>query len=143
MVASEAKRSAALSLSAGRTDPGHAAAGVNALTGGSVKATMKKLLGGIALVAPLALSVASPLRMTAQDLAAGKERIRSMIRKELGGPSRLPSMAVAVVHGDAIVWEENNPPQLATVRPPAVMSVLFKNARRVRCSFPNMSILCV
>ena len=52
-------------------------------------------------------SVALPLRMRAQDVAAGKERIRSMIMSELGAPpARLPSMAVAVVRGDAIVWEE-------------------------------------
>jgi CubicO group peptidase (beta-lactamase class C family) len=52
-------------------------------------------------------SVALPLRMRAQDVAAGQARIRSMIMSELGKPpSRLPSMAVAVVRGDAIVWEE-------------------------------------
>ena len=45
--------------------------------------------------------------MRAQDLAGGKERIRSMITSQLGAAlARLPSMAVAVVHGDAIVWEE-------------------------------------
>ena len=65
---------------------------------------MQKL--GIALLALLLGAVASPLRMGAQDLAGGKERIRSMIRNELEGPTRLSSMAVAVVHRDAIVWEE-------------------------------------
>ena len=52
------------------------------------------------------LGVATSLRIHAQDVAGGKERIRSMIRKELDGPARLPSMAVSVVHRDAIVWEE-------------------------------------
>ena len=61
---------------------------------------------GIALLAVLLGAVASSLRIGAQDLAGGKERIRSTIRKELEGPTRLSSVAVAVVHGDAIVWEE-------------------------------------
>ena len=42
----------------------------------------------------------------AQDLAGGKERIRALIMSELGGATKRPSMAVAVVHGDAIVWED-------------------------------------
>jgi CubicO group peptidase (beta-lactamase class C family) len=50
--------------------------------------------------------VSSPLRMRAQEPADGKERLRSLIRNQLGGPTQLPSIAVAVVHGDAIVWEE-------------------------------------
>ena len=58
-------------------------------------------------VAAFMLGVASPLVLGAQDRAAGKERIRSMITSELAKPpARLPSMAIAVVHGDAIVWEE-------------------------------------
>ena len=51
-------------------------------------------------------ALTTPRHMRAQDLAGGKERIRAMIMSTLGGASRLPSMAVAVVHGDAIVWEE-------------------------------------
>ena len=51
-------------------------------------------------------TVASP-RMSAQDLAAGKERIRAIINGALGKPPNLlPSAALAVVHGDEIVWEE-------------------------------------
>ena len=65
-----------------------------------------QLKTSLLLAVALLGSVTSPLRMRAQDLDAGKERIRSMIRKELGGATQLPSMAVAVVHRDAIVWEE-------------------------------------
>ena len=61
---------------------------------------------GFVVLAVLLGALATPRHMRAQDLADGKERIRSMIRKELGGPTRLPSMAVAVVYRDAIVWEE-------------------------------------
>jgi CubicO group peptidase (beta-lactamase class C family) len=64
-----------------------------------------QLKTGLVLAVALLGGVTS-LRMQAQDLAGGKERIRSMIKKELEGPTRLPSMAVAVVHRDAIVWEE-------------------------------------
>jgi len=60
----------------------------------------------VLVVAVALLACVTSLRMQAQDLAGGKERIRSMIRKELEGPTRLPSVAVAVVHRDAIVWEE-------------------------------------
>jgi CubicO group peptidase (beta-lactamase class C family) len=60
----------------------------------------------VLVLAVALLGGTTSLRMHAQDLAGGKERIRSMIRKELEGPARLPSMAVAVVHRDAIVWEE-------------------------------------
>jgi CubicO group peptidase (beta-lactamase class C family) len=62
---------------------------------------------GVVLALLLVGGVASPLPMYAQDVADGKERIRSMIKSWLGmAPAHLPSMAVAVVHGDAIVWEE-------------------------------------
>jgi CubicO group peptidase (beta-lactamase class C family) len=50
---------------------------------------------------------AAPTIVRGQDLAAGKERIRSWITGQLGAPPALmPSMAIAVVHGDVIVWEE-------------------------------------
>src|SRR5690242_40243 len=54
------------------------------------------LLGGLA----------SPLGLGAQDRAANKERIRSFITSEVGKPPALPSMAIAVVKDDVIVWEE-------------------------------------
>lgn len=44
--------------------------------------------------------------LRAQDLEASRERLRAMVREQLGGPTQLPSMVVAVVHHDAIVWEE-------------------------------------
>jgi len=64
---------------------------------------MKKLgIVGLALL----LGALTSRQMHAQDLDGGKERIRSLIVSELGGATGLPSMAVAVVRGDAIVWEE-------------------------------------
>jgi CubicO group peptidase (beta-lactamase class C family) len=62
----------------------------------------------IVVLAVLVCALATPRQMRAQDdLAGGKERIRSIIRNALGKPpSLLPSAALAVVHGDEIVWEE-------------------------------------
>jgi CubicO group peptidase (beta-lactamase class C family) len=55
------------------------------------------VLGGLAL-AP---------RVGAQDIEGGKERIRSHITNLLRAPTPgVPSLVVAVVHRDAIVWEE-------------------------------------
>src|SRR5580765_3683565 len=69
---------------------------------------LKAMQKSAVVVACLLLSGAvSPRTMRAQDVEAGKEQIRSMIRSQLGAaPARLPSMAIAVVHGDTIVWEE-------------------------------------
>jgi len=69
---------------------------------------LKAMQKSAVVVACLLLGGAvSPLTMRAQDVEAGKERVRSMIRSQLGAaPARLPSMAIAVVQGDAIVWEE-------------------------------------
>ena len=66
---------------------------------------MRQILCAVAALA-LFNSVASP-RTSAQDLAAGKERIRSIIRNALGKPPNLlPSTALAVVQDGRIVWEE-------------------------------------
>lgn len=51
--------------------------------------------------------VASPSPIRAQNPADGKERVRSLITNLLRAPTPgVPSLVVAVVHGDAIVWEE-------------------------------------
>src|SRR5262245_33580245 len=61
----------------------------------------------IVVLAVLLGAVGTPRSMRAQDPPAGKERIRSVITGALGAPpARLPSAALAVVHGDEIVWEE-------------------------------------
>jgi len=62
--------------------------------------------GIVALVVLLA-SIATPRHTHAQDRAAGKERIRSHITNLLRAPTPgVPSLVVAVVQGEAIVWEE-------------------------------------
>jgi len=65
---------------------------------------MRRTLGIVGLT--LLLGAPTSRHMDAQDLAVGEERIRALIMSELGGATKLPSMAVAVVHGGAIVWEE-------------------------------------
>src|SRR5687767_12444790 len=62
----------------------------------------------LVMVAVVLLGVgASTVRTGAQDLAAGKERIRSWIAGILGKPPVLaPSVAIAVVQNGEIVWEE-------------------------------------
>jgi CubicO group peptidase (beta-lactamase class C family) len=62
-------------------------------------------LGIVGLILLLG-ALTTPRQMRAQDLVGGKERLRALITSGLGGATRLPSMAVAVVHGDSIVWEE-------------------------------------
>ena len=66
-----------------------------------------KLAFGIVFALLLFGAAVLPVRMDAQDLTDGKERIRSIIKNTLGKPPNLlPSTALAVVHGDEIVWEE-------------------------------------
>jgi CubicO group peptidase (beta-lactamase class C family) len=55
----------------------------------------------------LLCGLASPLGLGAQERAASRERIRSFITGEVGKPPALmPSMVIAVVKDDVIVWEE-------------------------------------